>query len=163
MVSIPQRYGENGELAKKRKILLFADNSIPLLLIINNKTKPMTTKNIGDFGEEAAVNHLMEKGYTILERNWRLNHLEVDIIAANRDFIVFCEVKTRDYNAQLSPQDAVDSTKQRNMISAANAYVKFNKRDEEVRMDIISIVHHNCEVLEIEHIEDAFYPTLRTR
>ena len=54
-----------------------------------------TTKNIGDSGEEIAANYLIGKGYEIIERNFRTNVGEIDIIAAHDGFIVFVEVKTR--------------------------------------------------------------------
>ena len=53
-----------------------------------------TTKNIGDSGEEIAANYLIGKGYEIIERNFRTNVGEIDIIAAHDGFIVFVEVKT---------------------------------------------------------------------
>ena len=58
----------------------------------------MTTKEIGDFGEKAAEDYLVEMDYLILERNYRLKFGEIDIIAARDGGLVFVEVKTRKSN-----------------------------------------------------------------
>ena len=123
----------------------------------------MTTKEIGQIGEDAAVNYLVSQGYVILDRNWRCGHLELDIVALDGDFLVFVEVKTREVNSILSPRDAITKTKQMNLINAANGYVRKNKRHEEVRFDTVSVIHHNGEVQDVELVKYAFYPSLRTR
>ncbi|MBO4771872.1 MAG: YraN family protein [Bacteroidales bacterium] len=123
----------------------------------------MTTKEIGQIGEDAAVNYLISQGYSILERNWRCGHLELDIVALDGDFLAIVEVKTREVNSLLSPNDAITKSKQNNLISAANGYVRRNRRHEEVRFDIVSVIHHNGEVQDVELIKYAFYPSLRTR
>lgn len=123
----------------------------------------MTTKEIGQIGEDAAVNYLVSQGYVILDRNWRCGHLELDIVALDGDFLVFVEVKTREVNSILSPRDAITKTKQMNLINAANSYVRKNRRHEEVRFDTVSVIHHNGEVQDVELVKYAFYPSLRTR
>lgn len=123
----------------------------------------MTTKEIGQIGEDAAVNYLVSQGYVILDRNWRCGHLELDIVALDGDFLVFVEVKTREVNSILSPRDAITKTKQMNLINAANGYVRKNRRHEEVRFDTVSVIHHNGEVQDVELVKYAFYPSLRTR
>ena len=123
----------------------------------------MTTKEIGQIGEDAAVNYLISQGYSILERNWRCGHLELDIVALDGDFLAIVEVKTREVNSLLSPNDAITKSKQNNLIGAANGYVRRNRRHEEVRFDIVSVIHHNGEVQDVELIKYAFYPSLRTR
>ncbi len=117
-------------------------------------------KNIGIKGEELALTHLIEKGFLIMETNWRTQHLEVDIIAKYNNFIVFVEVKTRSGNVLVQPADAVDKNKQKLLIRAANAYVLSKNIKEEVRFDVVSIIINNANPL-IEHIEDAFYPSVR--
>lgn len=117
--------------------------------------------NIGKTGEDYAVEFLQQKGYQILERNWRSGSLEVDIIALQRDILVFVEVKSRSANYLLPPQNAVTKSKQRNIITAAARYVEYKSRTEEVRFDIISVVMKQGQVADMEHIEAAYYPTLR--
>jgi len=111
----------------------------------------------GRLGEEIAVRYLTEKGYEILERNWRNIHKEIDIIARDGKFIVIVEVKTRQTDEYGNPDIAVTRQKQQRLISAANSYILQNHLDVETRFDIISIVFKDGEPI-IEHIEDAFLP-----
>jgi putative endonuclease len=116
--------------------------------------------NLGTKGEELARDHLEKNGYKILHRNWKSGRIEVDIIAENKDFIVFAEVKTRNSDYQLHPRHAVTSEKQKSIIFAAQSYLERYKIDKDSRFDIISIISDGKSI-QIEHIEDAFYPTLR--
>jgi putative endonuclease len=116
--------------------------------------------NLGQDGEELARDHLLKKGYKILHRNWKSGKREIDIVAENKDFIVFAEVKTRTTDYHLHPRHAVTSEKQKSIIFAAEKYLERYNIDKESRFDIISIISDGKST-EIEHIEDAFYPTLR--
>lgn len=80
-------------------------------------------RGLGLEGEDMACRLLEERGHTILERNWRSGHLEIDIISYNPDGIHFVEVKTRRSNIQAPPQDNVDRRKQQRISKAANAYL----------------------------------------
>lgn len=116
---------------------------------------------LGKIGEDLAVAYLQDKGYQILERNWRSGHKEIDIIALNDDdVLIIVEVKTRKSDDFGEPDIAVGITKQRMLIWAADAYVRYRNLDVDVRFDIISIVISDAEP-EIEHIEDAFISPLR--
>lgn len=118
----------------------------------------MTDKQIiGKTGENLAVNHLIAKGYKILETNWRYGHLEVDIIAQEGDFIVFCEVKTRKSSVFGSPEHSVNRLKQKNIIKAAQCYIKSHRISLEARFDIISITQEK-KIPEIIHLEGAYTP-----
>ena len=122
----------------------------------------MTNQEIGKIGEDAAVNLLIEKGYKILERNYRAGHLEVDIIALKDDVVAFVEVKTRAVNYLVSPQEAVNYRKQNFIANAANGYMRRFRRSEEARLDVITVLHKNGAVVEVEHIENAYYPRVKT-
>lgn len=113
--------------------------------------------DFGKQGEEIAAQYLIDKGYEILERNWRNRHMEIDIIAKDGDELVIVEVKTRQTDEYGNPDVAVTLQKQRLLISAANAYLFRNNLDVETRFDIISIVFKEGKPV-IEHIEDAFLP-----
>ena len=117
--------------------------------------------DLGKRGEELAAEFLLKKGYRILERNWRLGKNEIDIIAADGKCIVVVEVKTRQSATFGEPETAVNREKQRALIRAANAYVRYRNIHSEVRFDILSIILTKTSE-QIHHIEDAFYPTLRT-
>jgi putative endonuclease len=104
-------------------------------------------------GEDKAANYLIREGYTILDRNWRSGHKELDIVAEKDGTLVVAEVKTRTSSKYGNPEDAVTPRKIRNTVLAADAYIRFNRIDLPVRFDIISILS-NGDV--INHIEDAF-------
>lgn len=115
---------------------------------------------LGKLGEALAVEYLINKGYQILERNWRSGHKEIDIIALNGNTLVAVEVKTRRSDNFGEPEIAVGVMKQRMLARAADAYVRYNKLDVDIRFDIISIVFTD-QGPETEHIEDAFIVTFR--
>ncbi len=113
--------------------------------------------DLGRLGEEMAVEYLREKGYGVLERNWKLGDLEVDIIARVGETIVLVEVKTRSSDWMQRPEEAVDRRRRDRLCRAANAYVKGKRWNGDVRIDIIAIVL-NERRKEINHIEDAVHP-----
>jgi len=111
----------------------------------------------GKEGEEMAAAFLRKIGYEIVETNWRFKKSEIDIIVRKEDFLVFVEVKTRETSFFQDPEKAVTIAKQKMIIKGANEYVQnLDKKDDpEVRFDIIAIT---LRPLEINHIEEAFYP-----
>ena len=115
---------------------------------------------LGNKGEILAARYLMEQGFAILEYNWRCGHKEIDLVAKERDVYVFVEVKTRSSNAYGDVQYAVTPAKMRNVVIAADAYIRANRIDSQVRFDIVAITGDG-ESHSIEHIRDAFYPELR--
>jgi putative endonuclease len=117
-------------------------------------------EDIGEKGEKLAVEFLVNKGYKILATNWRYKHKEIDIISRKDDFLVVVEVKTRSSNYFENPQDSINRKKQKFIIEAANAYIYKNNIHFETRFDIIAIIISG-EKIEIEHIENAFYPLVR--
>jgi putative endonuclease len=116
--------------------------------------------NLGQEGEDLAAEHLEKAGFKILFRNWTWGRNEIDIIAENFEFIVFVEVKTRSDDFQMHPVTAVTREKQKSIIRAANGYVQKFKIDKEGRFDVITVIK-SVDSYKIDHIEGAFYPTLR--
>jgi len=116
-------------------------------------------KELGDLGEDIAVEFLQTKGYKILNRKWHYGHKELDIVAMDKGMLVIVEVKTRKSDYWEEPKDAVKRKKQKNMVDAADAYVQEFNIDAEVRFDVVSVLIQGQKHV-IEHIEDAFYPTL---
>lgn len=116
--------------------------------------------NLGQKGEDIAAEHLKKKGFKILSRNWKWGKYEIDIIAENKDFIIFAEVKTRSDDYQMHPVTAVTKEKQKSIIWAAEGYIRKFNIDKECRFDVITIINKR-EDFEVDHIENAFYPTLR--
>jgi putative endonuclease len=115
--------------------------------------------DLGKKGEEIALKYLKDKGYKILDINWRFNKDEIDIIARDNDSLVIIEVKTRSTDYFGPPEDAVDERKEKYLIRATEAYIDKNNLDIDSRFDIISIISNKYET-SIDHIIDAFYPEL---
>jgi len=115
---------------------------------------------IGRNGEDKAVEYLKNKGFRIIERNWFYRQKEIDIIAMDKDTLVFVEVKTRSYDIFGSPIDAINREKQKYIIEAANAYIEKNNIENEVRFDIVTVMLKKTGT-EIEYIADAFYPRVK--
>ena len=123
------------------------------------------TNPIGIIGEEEAAKILERKRLRVIERNWLMGHLEVDLIAENRKEIVFVEVKARTSTyGNILPEEYVDETKRKRIIAAANAYIKYRKIEKTPRFDIIGILVHpgTHEITYRNHIENAFSPHVRT-
>jgi len=115
--------------------------------------------DLGIKGEQIAAEYLKSRGVEILERNYRYNHKEIDIIAQDRNFLVFVEVKSRSSNIVTDIEEIIDEQKQKFLIEAADNYLKTNNVDLEARFDII-IVRFYITNHVIKHIKNAFYPTL---
>lgn len=113
----------------------------------------------GKISEDRAAAYLMTRGYTIRDRNWRLGHKELDIVAQKNDTLAIVEVKARRSNRYGDAIEAVTDDKIRKVVQAANAYVRYHRINLNVRFDIIAITGEPGHQT-IEHIEDAFYPPL---
>lgn len=111
---------------------------------------------LGKKGELIALNFLKEKGFKILETNFRLEKDEIDIIAIDGKNLVFVEVKTRSTDYFGEPEIAVGTQKVEFLLRAAENYVVSKNLNTEIRFDIISIVL-NSRQKKIRHIVDAFY------
>jgi putative endonuclease len=115
--------------------------------------------DLGNKGEEVALQFLLDKGFNILETNWRFGKEEIDIIAINTEFLIVVEVKTRYSDEYGDPAEFVNKNKQRLLVKAAQAYVERHRIQQEVRFDIISIILNSNET-RIKHLPNAFYPVL---
>ena len=112
--------------------------------------------SLGKIGEDLAAQFLMDKGYQILERNWRAYRKEIDIIAIDGKDIVFIEVKTRQDDDYGAPEMAVNRQKRAHIYAVATSYYYEHEIDLDVRFDVISILYHHGKP-EINHIVDAFH------
>ncbi len=115
---------------------------------------------LGREGEELACKYLQENGHTILERNYRSGHLEIDIISLDTKGLHFVEVKTR-ISPMSEPQDAVNLLKQRRLAKAAQQYLRKSKNPVlfgvECFFDIITIIFDGNK-MEIKYFPEAFIP-----
>ena len=112
-------------------------------------------KELGQEGEQIAANYLQKKGWEIHELNYRYSRSEIDLIVSKIDLLVFVEVKTRTNLAFGLPEDFVDKKKAENIMKGAEHYIAEKNWKGNIRFDIISIIKK--EIMEIKHIEDAFY------
>ncbi len=111
---------------------------------------------LGKKGEQLAVDFLLQEGYAIVERNYRFQKAEVDIIAKKEDTLAIIEVKTRSTIDFGNPQDFVKPKQIQRLVKAVDEYVTVNNLDVEVRFDIIAITKQG-NGFNIEHLENAFY------
>lgn len=124
----------------------------------------MKTVEIGKTGENIAAKYLKKNKYRIIARNIHLSHNEIDIIAKNKSFIVFVEVKTRSTDSDLSspfgtPASAVDYKKQKRTVEAARVYLRNSKYSKlQPRFDVVEIFLHkdSHNLIHINYIENAF-------
>ena len=118
----------------------------------------MNTIDIGAMGEDYAEQVLHDKGYIILERNFKCKHGEIDIIAKDEKTFVFVEVKTRQSTRYGNPSEAVNYFKQQRIMKSAFWYIKGKEVD--MRFDVFEVLYKpledDIEVLEYNHIENAF-------
>ena len=112
---------------------------------------------LGKEGEAIACKYLIEKGFIILEKNYRHEKDEVDLIALDKGELVFVEVKTRSTQKYGEPEEAVGTKKEEFLIRAAETFLETHNEYESVRFDIISIIISGNKQ-QVRHIKDAFYP-----
>lgn len=123
----------------------------------------MSTKAIGDQGEAIATDHLQQKGYRVMDANYRFERNELDLICFDptarkgRGEIVFVEVKTRTSLEFGMPEEAVDEEKQTRIIEVAKAYLyERNLEGSPSRFDVVSVILHQGDTPTVDHYEDAF-------
>ena len=110
---------------------------------------------LGDIGENAAVRYLKRQGYKIIERNFSCRFGEIDIIAKDKDYLVFVEVKARMSRAFGDPAEAVDLKKQQKIRDVAQLYlIKTGKTEKNCRFDVVALL--GGEQPFINHVIDAF-------
>lgn len=115
------------------------------------------SRALGRSGEDAAAAYLRKLRYRIVGRGFRFHRGEIDIIAYDRDVLVFAEVKTRRNPDFGEPEEAVTSSKQRQIRKLAEAYLMMNDLGEiPCRFDILSVFSEGQNRYRIRHIPNAF-------
>jgi len=116
-----------------------------------------TRKALGFKGEDLAVQYLKKKGYKVIERNYRCQWGEIDLIARDKETLIFVEIKSRSSSGFGLPQDAVDRFKQEKLIQVAKAYMAEHRLQETIpaRFDVVA-VKLTPSGPDIELIKDAF-------
>ncbi len=117
---------------------------------------------LGQRGEDVACGFLTDKGHTIVQRNFRSGHLEIDIISLDRNGVHFVEVKSRVAPVMVSPEENVTASKQRKVADAALRYLHTAKdkrisADMEVNFDVVAVTFDGGKET-VEWFPNAFYP-----
>src|SRR5262245_17981851 len=111
-------------------------------------------QRIGTWGEEAATKFLVQRGYTIIAKNFRTPYGEIDVNARQGDITIFVEVKTRTSNTMGLPEESITPRKRQHMISAAEYYATESEIDH-WQIDVISIEGKPGSQPKITYFENA--------
>jgi putative endonuclease len=125
---------------------------------VNAPRRPGTTdRPLGDRGERLAADYLERGGWTVLARNYRVGHREVDLVARRGEVVAFVEVKTRAGLGYGHPLEAITAGKRREIMRVAQAWVeRHGQPGEEYRYDAVAVLILGGGEPVIEHVEDAW-------
>ncbi|MGH3588942.1 MAG: YraN family protein [Pseudonocardia sp.] len=108
---------------------------------------------LGNYGESVAERHLVEAGMTVLDRNWRCDDGEIDLVLREDDTLVVCEVKTRSHDGCGTPHEAVDKTKLDRLKRLAMAWLQeHDVRAPGIRIDLVAVMHAPRGSALVEHV-----------
>ena len=108
---------------------------------------------LGRYGEDVAVRVLLSAGFELLDRNWRCDAGEIDIVARDGDVLVVCEVKTRSSNAFGSPLEAVDSAKLHRLHRLAGRWLAVHDvRPARIRVDVVAVLRPRYGASRVDHL-----------
>jgi putative endonuclease len=111
-------------------------------------------RRLGAYGEQLAARYLSDRGLTVVDRNWRCAHGEIDLVARDGDCLVFCEVKTRTSERFGGPVEAVHGVKLARLRRLAAAWLQSHDlRVGRVRIDVIGILRPACGPAVVRHLE----------
>lgn len=109
--------------------------------------------SVGRYGERVAERALLERGMTVVERNWRCPQGEIDLVLRDGDVLVVCEVKTRSGVDYGHPLEAVDELKAARLRRLAARWIEAHGvRPGEVRIDIVGVVRRRQGAAEVVHV-----------
>ena len=113
-------------------------------------------RGLGRHGEDLAARYLTAQSYTILTRNWRCAHGELDLVARDGDCLVLVEVRTRRGRALGTPEESITPAKQARLVDLAWAYVQEQDWSGDWRIDVVAIeMNRRGRLLRMEHYENA--------
>ena len=116
----------------------------------------MDRKLLGRWGEQAAADYLKKQKYKIIGQNHACRFGEVDLIAENKAYVVFVEVKLRKNAAFAEAREFVTAAKRRRIIAAARHWLAANPTRKQPRFDVIEIYGADGRIERLNHIENAF-------
>ena len=108
---------------------------------------------LGAYGERVAARHLVEHGLVLLDRNWRCEGGEIDLVLRDGEVLVFCEVKTRRGTAYGHPLEAVDAVKTERLVRLAERWLaEHDLVAAEVRFDMVAVISSDRGAAAVEHV-----------
>ena len=119
----------------------------------------MDKRLLGKWGEELAAKYLRRKRYKIIGAGYRTRFGEIDVIAENRQYVVFAEVKLRKDDAVATAAEFVDAKKRKRLLTAAAQWLAKEDTDKQPRFDVVEIYAPEGTATAkpvINHIENAF-------
>ena len=116
------------------------------------------TRSIGNKGELIALNYFKSLGYTLLQKNWRVHKMEIDMILSFQEYIVFVEVKYRE-NRYYKMAELLSISQEKRLVEAMDIYIRDNEIDCEPRFDLI-FVSNQYGINKIYHFPSYIQPTL---
>lgn len=117
----------------------------------------LNNQQTGKSGEDIAATYLCNHGFTILERNWRHKHYEIDIIACKHNLLHIIEVKTRNSLDFGYPEESIGKAKMQFLKNAASAYQYLHRNWKYLEFDIIAITLEKDQIKEIFFIQDVYF------
>lgn len=123
------------------------------------KAMPDRRKEKGRIAEDYALQYLLENSYAVKSRNWRCRSGELDIVAERAGVLIFVEVRSRSATGRFgTPEESVDSRKQRQIRETAQVYLyRQHGGERPVRFDVVAILLDSKNgLLDLRHIEAAF-------
>ena len=117
---------------------------------------------LGRRGEDIACKYLLDRGHTVVDRNWRSGHLEIDVVTVDPAGLHFVEVKSRVAPATAAPEENVGFLKQRRIVAAAKRYLHSEEKMShfgrmEVFFDVFSVIFEG-EKVEVNYFPQAYIP-----
>jgi len=114
---------------------------------------PKSNYDKGQIGERIALKYLKNRDFKIIALNYRTSFGEIDIIAKDKEYIVFIEVKLRRNFEYGLPREAVGKAKQKNIIKTAYSFIsEYNLHNTDFRFDVIEVCGNT-----VNYIENAFW------
>ena len=124
---------------------------------MTNTDQHTNKRSTGNYGEQLAEEFLKNLGYEIVKKNFHYGHGEIDLIAKDKDVLVFVEVKYRKNLDFGEPEYAVNKSKQNQIRKIAEAYLAINKiTDQDSRIDVVAILQLSGQKPQINHYINAF-------
>ena len=124
-------------------------------MIWDNRANNSKSKvELGKKGEELAALYLKEKGYQIIKQNYTIGHSDIDILAKEKEFLVFIEVRTKSTGDRGMPEDTLTKKKLLRMKNTAELYIAFNHYEGLARLDAVCIILDGYDnIKHLEHYE----------